>query len=82
MANLSRLSIAELEAMLTDLHAQRKALAERKRGVARALDAKLVEQAARERLDAMSDVEKQALRQALRADGIQSGEAVGVPGGS
>lgn len=78
--DLSNLSIAELEAMLTDLHTERKALAARKREVARVLDAKLIEQAAHEKLAAMSDTERAALRQALDAEGIASDEAFGTPG--
>lgn len=80
MANLDKLSIAELEAMLTDLHTERKALVARKRDVARVLDAKLVEQAAHDKLAAMSDTERAALRQALNVEGIASSAAVGTPG--
>lgn len=85
MDGLENVTVPELEAALTEAHAQMKVLKARKRAIARVLEAKAVDVAAQERVSRMSDPEKAALRAALAQDvggagGIASGEAVGEPG--
>ncbi len=67
------MSLDELEAVNQDLMAQKEAIREEQRAVNAAMD----KAAARERLERMSDAERQALAQTIRdAGGIESLESV------
>jgi hypothetical protein len=74
-------SIKRLEGKLQDLTEKRAALKAEAQEVHAALDRAQAAQAAEERVASMSDVERAALAQAIAANGIESGEAVGTPGG-
>lgn len=80
MADYDALSIEELDAELTRLWAEQKAILGQKKAVARALDKKLVVKSALEKAAKLSDAELAVLEQILRAESIESGEAVGAPG--
>ena len=73
-------TVEELEAQLTQYHAQLKALKAKKREVSAQLDAALVSKAAHDKLAAMSDAERMALAQTLSAMGVAPASAVGTPG--
>lgn len=80
MIDLSQFTVELLEAQLTDLHAEGRALKARKRAVVLALDRKRAEARAQALVDRLSDAEKKAVAQVIGATGIASGEAVGTPG--
>jgi len=67
MANYDSLSIEQLEAELTRLHNEQKRIGAEKKAVAAALDHKLIERSANEKLAAMSPAEREALLQALQS---------------
>lgn len=73
----NNLTIADLEETLAKIEGQRDALKEKARAIVKALDAKRAEAAAREKLAAMSDLERAAMAQIVKPQGIDSGEAFG-----
>ena len=68
MSTYTSLSIEQLEAELTRLHGAQKSVLAEKKQVAAALDAKLVERAALEKFSSLSDAERAALAQLIRAN--------------
>lgn len=79
--SLEEMSLAELEALAAQLADDYRQLGQARRKVAAALGARQSERAARDRLAAMPEAERAALAQLLKADGIESGEQFGKPGG-
>lgn len=74
--NLEQMTVAELEAELARLTAERAALRERALTVHAVLDRKQAEQRAMRTLAGLSDVERAALAQVVQAQGVESGERV------
>lgn len=75
-------SLEELEAEHASLNEQLAAVKAEFRAVAAALDEKRVIADAEARVELLSDSERTALLQVLKAEGIKSTAAVGTPGGS
>jgi hypothetical protein len=80
MAKLDNMTVDELNAELTRLHGEQRRILDEKKKVAGVLDRKVTEQAVRDKLARMNDAERAALAQMVRAGGIESQNAVGVPG--
>lgn len=80
MGDLERLSIEELEQELGEINSQRDELAVVARQVSAVLNRKVGEREVRRKLEKMSEGERAALAQIIRAEGIESGEAVGQIG--
>jgi len=76
MKSLEKMSIEELEFYIQDLMAQRAEVVAMQREAQGVLDRKRAERDAREKVGRMSDAEKAALLQVVRAEGIESGEVV------
>lgn len=74
--NLEQMTVAELEAELARLTAERAALRERGLAVHAVLDRKQATERAQRTLAGLSDVERAALAQVVQAQGIESGERV------
>jgi len=72
---------AALEAALTTLHGEIKALRAQKRAISKVLDRHAVDAEAFRKLAALSDPERAALRRLLGPEGIASEAVVGTPGG-
>lgn len=82
VAKLRELPSEELEALRSDLTAKRRALKAEQRAVVVVLGERAAERRTAELVATMSDAEKRALFQQLRVAGLDSAEAVGVPGAS
>jgi len=78
--NYEKQSIPELEAEINRLDQAMNVLLEKKRLVAKALDAKLVMAEALRKIERMSDPERAALAKVLNPDGVVSQEQLGVIG--
>lgn len=74
--NLEQMSVAELEAELARLTAERARMRDEGLKVHAALDRKQAAAAAQRTLDGMSDVERAALAQLVQTQGVVSEEAV------
>jgi multidrug resistance efflux pump len=74
------IDVDALEAELTTLHAQHKAIKARKREIGARLEAARAAAAAAATVAAMSPAERAAVAQMLGAAGIASAEGVGTPG--
>ncbi len=74
------MSVEALEAEIHSLGEQRDAIAQEQRAAHRVLNRKLTEQSASKKIASLSDAEKAALLQQLKAQSIQSDESVGTPG--
>ncbi len=77
MADYSGKTVEELQAMKQELDTRIEVLYAQKREIAAAENTKLVEDAARRRLETMSDEEKATLVQIIQAEGIHSQENLG-----
>lgn len=77
---LESMTIEELESVIHDCMAQRKVMKEFQKAASDILDRKRQASSAADKVAAMSDPERAALMQALRAQGVPSGEAFGKPG--
>lgn len=75
--NLASLSAPELESQIQDLMRQRDELNEQIRPIKSALSAVITKEANERRLATMSDSEKQALVQAIKADRVESKTSFG-----
>lgn len=80
MANYEKMSVEQLEAVLTELEGQHVQIKAEKRAAGGVLGRKMIEAEAARKVAAMSDAERQALAQAIGAQAIASEEGVGVPG--
>lgn len=80
MPDYSTMSAAELNERLHEITEQRHALREEALAVHAAMDKQILAEDAERRVAALSDSEKAALRQALGPEGVETEEAVGVPG--
>ncbi len=80
--NYESKGVEELQAELARIAEARAALRTEALAVHAALDRAQARQAAAATMAGLSDVEKAALAQMILAQGIESGEAVGVPGGA
>lgn len=74
--DLNKISYDELEVWNNKINAFQEEVSKAKRGLAKVMDAKILEKQAKEKLDKMSDSEKAAIAQLLSAPGIPSGEQV------
>lgn len=75
--SIEKMNAQELEAEITKLATQREALRLKQSALQAALSKKLTQDSALRKLSQITDAEKQALAQALAAEGIQSGEEFG-----
>lgn len=80
MAEYGDMTVEELEAEQTRLHAEARAVQARRGEVAAVLDKRRTAEAAQRRVEGLSDPERAALAQALGVPGIQAGSQVGTPG--
>ena len=78
--NYNEMSLEELILKNEELMKQRDALKKEAGKVSRAVDLKLADKSVRKKYEQMSHPEKQKLAQMLKSEGIESGEAIGVPG--
>ena len=76
MSNYKDMSNDELEALINELRAQQRELKSRKMAIQEEIDRRK----AQEKVAGLTDREKSALLQTLQAEGVPSGEAVGIPG--
>jgi len=75
------MTIEQLEEINNKMGAKRLEIKGEQSKVVAVLDAKKTEKKAAEKLAAMTDNEKKALARVIEAEGIESAEAVGEPGG-
>jgi hypothetical protein len=80
--NVKEMSDADLEAASADLHKQHSELRGRIRAVTAELSQRSNVAQAKRLLATMGDPQRRALLQVIKAEGIKSEEAVGIPGGS
>lgn len=80
MVDYNDMTVEELKKLKFEMNQKRDETTAELRSVALALDIKLAEKAASEKVARMSDTEKKALSQAIQAEGIKSEEAVGNSG--
>ena len=73
---LEEMGIEKLEKLVRELMAQRAEIKENQMRIQEVLDRKRAEWDAREKVAQMSDAEKMALFQVVKAEGIESGEVV------
>jgi len=82
MPDYNQMTIEELEKANQELMEQRQKIKDEQRLIAAVLDRKQAEARAKAKVARMSDPEKAALAQVLKAGSIESAEAVGSPGAS
>lgn len=80
--DLEEMTVEELEQHIQQLDERKQEIRQAQRTAHEVLDRKNAAVVAQAKLETMSDPEKQALVQAIQAEGIPSQEAVGSPGGA
>ena len=79
--DIDAMSLEELEALNQELMAEKESIRERQREVAAAMDARQAEADASRLMESMSEPQKAALAQVVKAEGIKPASKVGTPGG-
>jgi len=77
--NYKDMTVAELEKENQKLMAEKEAIKKRQLAIAKLLAGKQMAEAAKAKVEAMSEEERNLLRQVLGPAGIESKEAVGKP---
>lgn len=78
--NYDQMSVDELEKAIQNMAAEVREIKKEQKLAHLALDAKITAAEVARKLALMSDAEKLALVQAIKAEGVKSGEGVGIPG--